>query len=88
MLSGNARDSFAGNGKSEYDRFGAINGSANPLRLVRSKELRQMIGWSHATFWRLVNEGRLPMPVRIGERTKAWKLSNINAWLERLGRVG
>jgi predicted DNA-binding transcriptional regulator AlpA len=47
-----------------------------------------MIGLSHTTIWRLTKKGRLPKPVRIGEHTKAWRLSDIIAWQEGLGRVG
>jgi hypothetical protein len=42
-----ARDSLAATVKSNDGHLGAENASPNPLRLVRSKELRLMIGLSH-----------------------------------------
>ena len=44
----------------------AAGGAVNPLRLVRAKELRQMLGLSNSTLWRMTGEGSLPKPVRVG----------------------
>jgi prophage regulatory protein len=58
----------------------------NPLRLIRAKDIRQMLGLSNSTIRRMTNEGRLPRPVRLGKRTTAWRLADIIAWQEQLVR--
>jgi prophage regulatory protein len=56
----------------------------NPNRLVRMKELRQMIGLGPSTIYKMMQEGRFPRSVHLGERTTAWRLADILAWQETL----
>lgn len=43
----------------------------NPNRLIRMKELRQMIGLGPSTIYKMMGEGRFPRSVHLGERTTA-----------------
>jgi predicted DNA-binding transcriptional regulator AlpA len=52
------------------------------LRLIREPELRQLVGLSHTTIWRLARSGKFPRALRISARAKAWRASDINQWLE------
>jgi prophage regulatory protein len=52
----------------------------NPNRLVRMKELRQLLGLGPSTIYKMMGEGRFPRSVHLGERTTAWRLSDVEAW--------
>jgi prophage regulatory protein len=52
----------------------------NPQRLIRMKELRQMLGLGHSTIYKMMGEGRFPRSVHLGERTTAWRLADVEAW--------
>lgn len=43
---------------------------------------------SRSHFYRLVGEHKLPAPIRLGPRTSAWRLSDIEAFIERLATGG
>jgi prophage regulatory protein len=58
----------------------------NPLRFVRPKELKAILGLSNSTIWRMTKEGRFPKPVNLGERATAWRMADILAWQESVTR--
>ena len=39
-----------------------------------------------STWWQGVREGRYPKPIKIGARATAWRVEDIRALIERLGR--
>lgn len=53
-----------------------------PDRLIRDVEVAAILGCSRATFWRRVNDGTIPSPVRIGGMSR-WPVSEINAVIEK-----
>jgi prophage regulatory protein len=52
------------------------------------RELKQLLGLSHSTLWKMAKEGRLPKPVHVSERTTAWRMGDILAWQAGLGEAG
>jgi len=46
-------------------------------RLMRLKEVLEIIPVSKRNFYYGMEEGRFPKPVRLGPRTVAWKASDI-----------
>ena len=52
------------------------------LELIREAELRKLVKLSHATIWRLYKTDRFPRPVRLTNRTVAWRLVDIERWLK------
>jgi len=56
----------------------------NPNRLVRMKELRQLVGLGHSTIYKMMEEGRFPRSIHLSERSTAWRLADILAWQESL----
>ena len=38
------------------------------------------LGVSRSQFWRLHSAGRLPMPVRLGQRCPRWRADELRAW--------
>ena len=41
---------------------------------------------SKSTWWQGVKDGRFPKPVKLGVKTTAWRVEDIRALIERLGR--
>ena len=51
-------------------------------RLMRRREVEQVLGISRSSIYRLMQEGEFPRPVRIGPAAVRWRASDIAAWLE------
>lgn len=49
-------------------------------KILRIKEVAATLSVSRWTIRRLVDQGDFPQPVRIGDRSKGWLLSEIEAW--------
>jgi prophage regulatory protein len=52
-------------------------------RLLRLREVLQLIPLSRSTWWSGVNCGRFPKPVRLGPRIVAWRFCDIRQILEK-----
>lgn len=50
-------------------------------RLIRVREVAQIIGYSVTSIWRRCKDGSFPLPVRIGPGAVAWRHSEIEAWM-------
>jgi predicted DNA-binding transcriptional regulator AlpA len=40
---------------------------------------------SSSTFWRWVNAGTFPKPVKLSERVTAWRCEDVRAWVAQQG---
>ena len=54
-------------------------------RLIRVKELAQILSVSRSKIWDDVAKGKFPKPFKLSEKTTVWKMSAIQAHLESLG---
>lgn len=52
--------------------------------LLRLPQVLSIIPIPKSSWWRGVKEGRYPKGIKLGERTTAWRASEINALIERL----
>ena len=50
-------------------------------RLIHIRELREMLGHSNATVYRLIKRSGLPAPIKITTRTSAWDEDEIKQWI-------
>ncbi len=50
-------------------------------RLLTLKDLTRATSLSRTTIYRMVNEGTLPAPIKIGKSRIAWRASSIARWL-------
>ena len=50
-------------------------------RLLRRKEVEQMVSLSRASIYRLANTGDFPHPIRVGPRAVRWSLRDIEQWI-------
>lgn len=44
-----------------------------------------LIPVSNSSWWSGVKSGKYPKPVKLGERTTAWKVEDIRALIDRMG---
>ncbi len=51
-----------------------------PKRIVRSKELCEILSISRSTAWRWQRDGDLPPSTSFGPNVKGWRLDVIEAW--------
>ena len=51
-------------------------------RLLRLKDVLQIIPVSKSSWWQGVKEGKFPRPIKLGPRTTCWKLSDITKLIQ------
>jgi predicted DNA-binding transcriptional regulator AlpA len=51
-------------------------------RLVREKERFHITSVSRSRAWHLEREGLFPKRIKLGSRSVAWRLSELNQWIE------
>jgi predicted DNA-binding transcriptional regulator AlpA len=62
----------------------------NPANLPSTGFVRQshlipkILPFSPATLWRKVKAGTFPAPVKLSERVTAWRIEDIQAWMNAL----
>lgn len=52
-------------------------------RLLRLKEVLQIIPVSKSSWWDGVQKGKYPKPIKLGPRTTCWKESDVLKILDR-----
>jgi len=52
---------------------------------LRLSQVLQFLPISRTAFYNGVREGRYPKPVKLSERTSAWKVEEIRGLISRLG---
>jgi prophage regulatory protein len=58
-----------------------------PDRILRWHEVRDRVGLSRTTIWRMVRRGDFPAPVPLAERHVGWLSHEIDQWIaERASR--
>ena len=50
--------------------------------LARRRQVEELVQLSRSTIYAAVKAGTFPPPVRIGARAVAWRVSEIEQWLE------
>ncbi|MBY6019362.1 AlpA family transcriptional regulator [Halomonas denitrificans] len=50
-------------------------------RMVLEPECKEISSLSRQRRWQLEREGRFPKRIKLGERTNAWLMSELMAWL-------
>ena len=61
---------------------GALRERAPCDRMIREPERAHITGLSRTSWWHLERKGRAPRRLRIDVRTIAWRLSDIEKWIE------
>jgi predicted DNA-binding transcriptional regulator AlpA len=53
----------------------------NGLAFLRKPDLVSATSLSYSTLYRLIRMGRFPAPIRLSERTSAWRASDVLDWI-------
>jgi len=53
-----------------------------PFKIIRPKELAEILSVSTVTIWRMEKKGELPPRKKIGSRTAGWLAKDIKEWME------
>lgn len=56
--------------------------TAAPSRLVRRPEVEAMTGLPKSTLYDCLQAGTFPPPVKLSARSVAWRLSEVEAWID------
>lgn len=54
----------------------------NDLKIIRPKELADLLSVSAATLWRMEKSGKLPPKVTLSKRAVGWKETDIKKWID------
>ena len=61
----------------------ATNARNFSAQYLREKQLvPNIVPISHSTLWRWIKDGKFPQPYRLSDRVTAWKLEEVESWLE------
>ncbi len=49
---------------------------------IRISQLTQFIPFSASTIWRKAKNGSFPSPVKLSEQITAWRVEDLQAWMQ------
>lgn len=58
------------------------------MRIIRKHEVREMVGLSDPTIWRMERAGAFPHRLRIGKNAVGYYFHEIEEWIQNLPREG
>ena len=53
------------------------------LKILRMKQLEEMLGVSKGTIYRWRDEGNFPQSVQLGARAVGWREDDVREWLDK-----
>lgn len=56
-------------------------------KLIRRRQVLDLIGVSHSTQWRLEKAGQFPARVKLGTGSVRWHLAEVEEWVRERERV-
>jgi prophage regulatory protein len=60
-----------------------------PERLISFATIRDLVGLSRSTIWRLVRVGAFPPSIQISPGRRAWREADVRRWIEsKIAGVG
>ncbi len=48
---------------------------------IRASALAPLLGIAVVTLWRWSATGKIPKPVKLGERVTAWRVEDVRSWM-------
>jgi len=52
--------------------------------MIRQRDLLRVVGISATSIWRRCAAGTFPKPIKLGEKTTAWRWGDVRKWLEEV----
>jgi len=56
-------------------------------KLIRRRQVLEIIGLSHTTQWRMEKAGKFPARVKLGTGSVGWHLTEVEEWVRGRERV-
>jgi prophage regulatory protein len=63
------------------------NRPTTSITLIWERELCEQLGRSKYTLYRWIKSGRFPPPLHVTQQGRAWRVRDIEAWLDKLART-
>ena len=60
------------------------DGLVSVPELISARQLYKLLGMDKRSFYRELAVGRIPPPIRIGDRRTRWRADRIREWLDSL----
>ena len=60
-----------------------VSSATQSDRILRIKEVTEMIGLSRTTIWRMERKGEFPTRVQLGVGSVGWRASELERWIGR-----
>ena len=57
------------------------------MRILRKNEIKDKVGLSSVTLWRLERAGKFPSRVQLGPRCVGWLENDVDEWLKSRPKV-
>jgi len=54
---------------------------STPSTINRLPDVKARTGLSRASIYKMMNEGKFPASLKLGERAVGWRSSDIDAWI-------
>ena len=51
-------------------------------KILRAKQVKEAVGYSIPSIYRLAKQGLFPKPIKLSERSSAWVVSEVQDWIE------
>lgn len=55
-------------------------------KVYRLKDVLELTSLSKSTIYRMINAGIFPASITLSQRAVAWRVSDVDAWLDSLGK--
>ena len=56
------------------------------IKLLRLPQVQEKVGLKRSHIYLLMKQGRFPKPLQLGPRAVAWRLDELDEWIEQLPR--
>jgi prophage regulatory protein len=57
-------------------------------QILRFRALKEIVGLGRTSIYEKIKEGRFPAPVKLGDRARGWKASEIERWISERETAG
>lgn len=62
--------------------------NTNSHQLVKLPVVMALTAFGRASIFQYVKDGRFPKPIKIGARATAWRLVEVEAWIDSRQKAG
>jgi predicted DNA-binding transcriptional regulator AlpA len=52
-------------------------------KLLNVKKVAELLGMSERTVWRMSGDGTLPVPIKLGNRLRFWRLTDLEDFVQK-----